>query len=93
MDDIDIQILRMLERDGRASHEEIGRQLNLSRPTIHQRVKKLEAEGVIKRYKAMIDWSKLGQTINVFIYAKDGLQEFYRENTKNLRNRSPGHRR
>ena len=70
MDEIDVQILKMLQQDGRASHEEIGRQLNLSRPAIHQRVKKMESEGVIKRYRALIDWRKLGQDINVFIYVK-----------------------
>lgn len=70
MDDIDVQIMKMLQEDGRASHEEIGRRLNLSRPTIHQRVKRLESDGVIKKYKAMIDWGKLGQTTNVLIYVK-----------------------
>jgi Lrp/AsnC family leucine-responsive transcriptional regulator len=70
MDEIDIQILKVLQDDGRASHEEIGRRLNLSRPTIHQRVKRLEADGVIKKYQALVDWSKLGQTINVFILLK-----------------------
>ncbi len=73
MDEIDIQILKILQDDGRASHEEIGRRLNLSRPTIHQRVKKLEAAGVIKKYRAMIDRRKLGQAINVFILVK-GIQ-------------------
>lgn len=70
MDEIDMQILKILQDDGRASHEEIGRRLNLSRPTIHQRVKKLETEGVIKKYRALIDWQKLGQTTNVFILVK-----------------------
>jgi Lrp/AsnC family leucine-responsive transcriptional regulator len=70
MDDIDLKILDILQTDGRASHEEMGRRLNLSRPTIHQRVRKLEADGVIKRYRAMIDWRKLGQAISALIYVK-----------------------
>jgi Lrp/AsnC family leucine-responsive transcriptional regulator len=70
LDEIDMQILKILQDDGRASHEEIGRRLNLSRPTIHQRVKKLETDDVIKKYRTEIDWRKLGQTINVFILVK-----------------------
>lgn len=58
MDDIDIKILNILENNGRMSHEEISKMLNMSRPAVHQRVSKLEKSGIIKGYNAVIDWSK-----------------------------------
>ncbi len=70
MDDIDLRILRILAANGRETHENIGKTLNLSRPAVHQRVKKLEETGLIKDYHASVDWGKLGQTINVLIYLK-----------------------
>ncbi|MGE4354577.1 MAG: Lrp/AsnC family transcriptional regulator [Oscillospiraceae bacterium] len=70
MDAFDLKILQTLIANGRESHEAIGKALNLSRPAVHQRVKKLEAAGIIKRYQAIVDWSKLGQIINAIIYLK-----------------------
>ncbi len=70
MDDIDLKILDILAANGREAHERIGKTLNLSRPAVHQRVRKLEETGLIKSYHASIDWTKLGQAINALIYLK-----------------------
>lgn len=70
MDKLDMEILKILEANGRESHEEISRKLHISRPAIHQRVNKLESEGYIKGYKAIVDWSKIGQAIKAYIYIK-----------------------
>lgn len=70
MDKLDMEILEILIADGRASHEKISKLLNISRPAVHQRVKKLEEKGIIKSYQATVDWSKMGQTIHVIIYLK-----------------------
>lgn len=67
MDIIDIKILELLENNGRLSHEEIGKRLNMSRPAIHQRVSKLEQNEIIKGYNTKIDWSKTGQGIRAII--------------------------
>jgi len=42
MDEIDLEILKLLEHNGRLSHEEIGKLVHISRPAVHQRVAKLE---------------------------------------------------
>lgn len=68
MDDMDIRILNILEREGRITHEDIGKKLHISRPAIHQRVSKLEQSCVIYGYKASIDWCKAGQVLNAFIF-------------------------
>lgn len=68
MDDIDRKIARLLVQQGRLSHEQIGQQVNLARPTIHERVKRLEAEGVIRGYHAQVDWPVLGYPLTAFIW-------------------------
>lgn len=67
MDEMDIKILELLENNGRMSHEEIGKRLNISRPAIHQRVSKLEQSGIIKGYKTEINWIKVGQGIRAIV--------------------------
>lgn len=70
MDELDHNILKLLEQNGRLSHEEIGKLLHISRPSVHQRVAKLEKSGIIKGYRGLIDWSRLDQKIKVVISVK-----------------------
>jgi DNA-binding Lrp family transcriptional regulator len=53
MDAIDQAIVRLLERHGRLSQEQLARRVRLSRPAVHQRVKRLEAAGVLRGYRAV----------------------------------------
>ncbi|MBW4082760.1 Lrp/AsnC family transcriptional regulator [Paenibacillus sp. S150] len=76
MDELDIKILKLLEENGRLPHEEIGKLLHISRPSVHQRVGKLEKSGVIKGYRGIVDWSKLDQKIKVMISVKVVSQGF-----------------
>lgn len=70
MDSIDKSIIKLLENNGRMSHEEISKSLHISRPAIHQRVNKLENENIIKGYKSIVNWQKLGEPIRAFLYIK-----------------------
>ncbi len=54
MDETNKDILRLLSHDGRMSFTEIGEQLGISRVAVMKRVKKLEEEGIIHGYKAII---------------------------------------
>lgn len=76
MDAIDIKILNLLEHNGRMSHEEISKRLNMSRPAIHQRISKLEQNGIIKGYNTEIDWSKAGQGIRAIVLIKVKTTDF-----------------
>lgn len=67
MNDLDRDILNLLLKDGRLSHEQIGKTINLSRPAVFERVKRLEAKGVIKGYSAKIDWEAMGLPLTAFI--------------------------
>ncbi len=67
MDSIDMQLIKIIEKEGRISHEELSKRLNLSRPAIHNRVNKLEEQKIISGYRANINWVKLGYTTNALV--------------------------
>ncbi|MEK8216183.1 Lrp/AsnC family transcriptional regulator [Paenibacillus sp. FSL L8-0463] len=50
--------------------------LHISRPSVHQRVGKLEKSGVIKGYRGIVDWGKLDRKIKVMISVKVVSQSF-----------------
>jgi Lrp/AsnC family leucine-responsive transcriptional regulator len=59
-DAIDIAILRVLREDSRRTLQEIGQRVGLSATSCWTRIKKLEAQGVIKRYTVDLDPARLG---------------------------------
>lgn len=61
IDRIDRQILNLLRADGRMSHAAIAKEVGLSGPAIHERVRKLERSGIIKGYSAIIDPEAIGK--------------------------------
>ena len=66
-DDIDIRLLELLQEDCRTSLVRLGEQVGLSAPAVLERVKKLEAAGVITGYRALLDGRRLGLDITAFI--------------------------
>jgi Lrp/AsnC family leucine-responsive transcriptional regulator len=60
-------ILRILLNDARQTLQEIGTEVGLSPTSCWGRIKKLEAQGVIKRYTVDIDAAKLGYTDSVIV--------------------------
>ena len=67
LDQYDQKILQLLQQDARMSHAEIGRQVHLSQPATAERIKRLEANGVIRAYRAEIDPKALGYHITAMI--------------------------
>lgn len=67
MDELDLAILRELQRDGRLSNVELARRINLSPPATHARVRRLEEEGYIRRYVTLLDQEKVGYEMTCFI--------------------------
>jgi Lrp/AsnC family leucine-responsive transcriptional regulator len=41
------------------SREAVAREVNLSRPAVHERIKRLENDGVIRGYRTLVDWAAL----------------------------------
>lgn len=67
MDNIDLKILSCLKENSRMNATAIGDKINLSTSAVLERIKKLEASGVIVKYTTIIDNEKIGKGITVFI--------------------------
>lgn len=67
LDSFDLQILRGLSQNGRQSISDLARKIGLSKTPTQMRVKRLEAEGYIKGYRAVIDPIRLGHDHVAFV--------------------------
>ncbi len=67
MDAIDLRLLEALQRDGRATYTELAQLVGLSPPSVAERIKKLEEQGVIRGYTAILDAKRLSLDITAFI--------------------------
>ena len=67
LDDIDRMILSLLSADSTLSYAQLGAQVNLSAPAVHERVKRLKKDGVIKAMTAKLDGEKLGRPLLSFV--------------------------
>ena len=67
LDEIDIKILKHLQKDGRETASKIAGKLNLTVPTITERMKKLQESSVIKGFQAIIDPKSVSLDISAVI--------------------------
>ncbi len=68
LDRIDAQLLELLQEDGRRPYAELGAAVGISGPAAHERVKKLEARGVISGYSARVSAEAIGLAILAFTW-------------------------
>jgi len=62
----DARILAVLQRDGRRPYADLGAEVGMTGPSAHERVKKLEARGVIQGYAAVVDPRAIGYDVLAF---------------------------
>ncbi|MEX0279679.1 MAG: Lrp/AsnC family transcriptional regulator [Arenibacterium sp.] len=67
LDTTDRKILTELQRSGRMSNADLAEKINLSPSACHRRVQRLEAEGYISNYVALLNARKLGVATTVFV--------------------------
>lgn len=67
LDATDRRILMVLQRQGRITNAELSAEVNLSPSACHRRVQRLEVEGFIAGYVALLDARKLGRPTTVFV--------------------------
>lgn len=67
LDQLDRSILRQLQRTGRISNAELADKVGLSQSACHRRVQRLEAEGYIRDYVALLDARKMQLSTTVFV--------------------------
>ncbi len=70
LDDIDIQILRILQKNAKLTTKELAEKVNLTPTPVFERLKRLERQDYIKRYTAILNPEKLGQGLLVFCKVK-----------------------
>ena len=64
----DARVLRILQVDGRRSYADLGTDLGMAGPSAHERVKKLEAKGIIRGYAANVDPRAVGLGVLAFTW-------------------------
>lgn len=70
VDELDIKIISLLQKNARLSFREIARELDVAVGTVYNRIKKLEESGVIKGYAPVLDYEKLGFGLTALIGVK-----------------------
>jgi Lrp/AsnC family leucine-responsive transcriptional regulator len=85
LDPTDRRILTVLQKDGRISNADLADRVNLSASACHRRVQRLETDGYIAQYVALLDARRMGRPTTVFVeitlqgQADDLLDAFERE--------------
>ena len=64
----DLAILKLLEQNARITVKEISSKIHLSTTPVHERIKRMEEEGVIKQYATLVDGSKVNKALTVICY-------------------------
>jgi len=85
LDKIDTQILAILQKNSNRTTKSIAKELGMTTSPIFERIKKLEKEGFIKKYVAVLDNKKIGLKLKVFIgitiqgHTRSFLEKFVKE--------------
>ncbi|WP_083977448.1 Lrp/AsnC family transcriptional regulator [Kitasatospora azatica] len=67
LDPVDLQLLELVQTDGRITLSELGRRVNLSPAAVGERIRRLEGSGTITGYAAQVAPERLGYGISAFV--------------------------
>ncbi|CAN5555537.1 Lrp/AsnC family transcriptional regulator [soil metagenome] len=68
LDSKDLSILHLLQKNARITVKEIADKVHLSTTPVHERIKRMEASGVIKQYATLLDHTKINKGLMVICY-------------------------
>lgn len=90
IDETDVRILQILQKDAKKTTKEIAEELNLTASPIYERIRKLEKRGIIKKYVALLDKSHLDIPITAIClvsqqYHNEGFIEKFEKQIKGLK--------
>ncbi|MCA9739967.1 MAG: Lrp/AsnC family transcriptional regulator [Deferribacteres bacterium] len=68
LDQIDLEILKILQLNGRTKRNELAERVGLTNPAISDRLRKLEQHGVIQKYTTIVDAEKVQLGVMAFIF-------------------------
>jgi Lrp/AsnC family leucine-responsive transcriptional regulator len=69
LDDRDLDIIAALQDDARATYADVAARVGLSASAVHERVRKLEHQGVIRGYRAVVDPEAIGLFVTALVAA------------------------
>ncbi len=69
VDGLDLKVLEILQRNGRASLREVSEKVGRPVSTVHERIRKMLQKGVIKGFTTLVDYEKLGYQVKALILA------------------------
>ncbi|NJF25376.1 Lrp/AsnC family transcriptional regulator [Thermococcus sp. Bubb.Bath] len=78
MDELDMKILRLLQKNARMSYREMAKELKVAVGTVYNRVKKMEEEGIIRGFCVNIDYEKVGFGLTAVVGIKAKGREIVR---------------
>ena len=85
IDEIDKSILEILQRSSKVNVKEVAGKIGLTVTPTYERIKKLEQSGIIKAYSIVLDYEKLGKTLEAFCHvtlsshSRDIIKKFEKE--------------
>lgn len=94
LDNIDLQILRLLSENSRIQWKELGERIHMTGQAVGNRIKRLEESGVIKSYSLIVDEMKLGLSYTAFVivYMKTANHDSFKSFINNQSNVVEAHR-
>ena len=78
-DNRDLQILEILQKDGRFTASDIAKEVDLSIPTVGERIKKLSEKGIINKFVAVLNHKNAGLDLTAFIFIVSEHSDHYDE--------------
>ncbi|WP_224490651.1 Lrp/AsnC family transcriptional regulator [Robertkochia flava] len=85
LDQTDRKLLSLLQEDAKRTTKELSMQLGLSKTAVYERIRKMEREGVIRQYTALLDREKINRAFVVFCHirltqhTKENVAEFEKQ--------------
>lgn len=82
IDKIDQKIINLLQENSKLSSRKIAKKTLIPITTVYNRIKKLEKEGVIKKYSVVLDEKKMGKILTAYIFIHYDISVWDKESTK-----------
>lgn len=86
LDEIDIKILKHLQKDGRSQRNKLAEIVHLSVPSVSERMRKLEEKDLIKGYYAVLDSKRFNFDITAFVFVEVDGSDNYKKFVDNIKN-------
>lgn len=79
LDQIDVQILDILQKEGRIQRNKIAEKVGLTIPAVSERMRKLEKKGIIEGYHAKVNSAAIGKDVAAFVFVMTSPSSNYDE--------------